>query len=310
MPRFSAFQSTHFTSEPSHQEKIYDEMVRLLGSGQNYTDDFDSLAMARIYAFAMAFGRVKYELERAGSQFSPDKALDLLPALEREYGLVPEQGATVSERRRDLAVAMRVARGARRTNVESVLAELFGSAFIKYITIPVANAVLSTSTPAARGVYDLPGTPRTIWRLTHAISLTFTPVAIELEIVAGDRVAPEPGRRVVIDSGDHGRVEAVTVATAAFVGPTLMSLTATFTKAHTAGTLLATGRHPNLASTKRRNLFLMSADAVRENKKRRKLHRNAHRLLRGVSVWAATDGSGPFKVGVGRLGITTIGTVT
>src|ERR1041384_5986352 len=164
MPRFSAFQSTHFTSEPSHQEKIYDEMVRLLGSGQNYTDDFDSFAMARVYAFAMAFGRVKYELERAGSQFRPDLALGLLPALGGERGLVPEQGASISERRRDLAVAMRVARGAKKTNVDSVLVELLAADFVKYITVPVGSAVLSASDPRTTGVYDPPGTPRTIWR--------------------------------------------------------------------------------------------------------------------------------------------------
>lgn len=306
MPRFSAFNSTHFTSESSHQEKIYDEMVKLLGNGQNYTDDFNSLAMARVYANAMAFGRLKYALERAGSQFRPSRVLELLPDLEREYGLIPEPGATIAQRRAELVVAAWIARGARRTNVESILAQLFGAGAVRYVTVALAQVAMTTGAPEARGVYARPGTPRLAFRLTTPIANTGIPLTVTAQLVAGDGVAPAVGSRVAVEPNSHARVEAVTVDAAALVGAAL-TLTATFTKPHSIGTVIATGRHPNLVTNKRHNVFVTSSVAARTNKTRRRLDRAAYRLLRAVSTWSTTDGSGPFKVGVGRIGVTTIG---
>lgn len=309
MPRPSAFNSTHFSSRKPHGDVMYREMVKLLGSGQNYTEEFDSLAMARVYANARAFGRCLYTIERAGSQFRPSRALELLPALEREYGLVPEPGAGIADRQAELAVAAWVARGARRSNVEAVLVELFGSAFLEYITVATANAAVSTATPASRGVYDKPGTQRSAFRILSAITTLGAPITVQATYVAGLKEAPSSGARFIVDPGDLGRVEAAAVASASLSGETL-TLTATFTRPHNAGVVMATGRHPHLTTSKRRNLFVFTSTATRDNATRRRLHRAAHKLLRGVSTWSITDGSGPFKVGVGRLGITTIGEVT
>jgi hypothetical protein len=312
LPKFSAFNpfgALRFSSRPSHGEKFYREIVKALGNGKNYTTDFNSLAMARVYAQSMAFGRCQYTLERAGSQFRPSRALELLPALEKEYGLVPDSTASIGERRAELAIAAWIARGGRRSNVEAILTELFGAAFVTYVTIPTANAVISPTNAATRGVYAAPGSPRAAFRTSVAVSRTGTTVTISAQLLAGTGAVPEPGSRVVIDPGDPGRVEAVSVISATLAGATL-SLTATFAHAHNAGVILATGRHPNLVSTKRRNLFLLSPAAVRDNANRRRLNKAAHRLVRAVSTWSMTDGSGPFRVGHGRLGITTIGIVT
>lgn len=312
MPKFSAFNpfgQLRFSGRPSHSEQIYKEIVAALGGGENYTDDFDSLAMARVYANAMAFGRLKYALERAGSQFRPTRVLELLPDLEREYGLVPEPGATIPQRRAELVVAAWIARGARRTNVEAVLAQLFGEGAVEYLTVALANVAMSLGAPENRGAYARPGTPRMAFRLNAAMVTTNAPVTVQATLVAGDGVAPAVGSRIVVDPADHGRVETVTVAAVTLTG-TLLTLTTTFTKAHVAGAVLATGRHPNIVTNKRHNLFVTSAASARENRMRRRLDRAAYRLLRGVSTWSITDGSGPFKVGVGRIGITTIGAVT
>lgn len=308
MPRPSAFNSTHFSSRKPHGEQIYREWGKSLGSGKNYTTDFNSLAMARVYAFAMALGRCKYALERAGSQFRPTRTLELLPALEAEYGLVPDPSSGINERRAELAVAAVIARGASRTNVESVFVALFSADFFSYFTVDVADAVTSTGAPESRGVYAKPGTPRTVWRTTAAIANTGIPVSIVCSLAAGDVVAPNEGSRLVIDPSDHGRVEAVTVTSASIVSGQL-HLTATFAKPHVAGVAVASGRHPNVTTSKRHNTFVMDTAAVRANKTRRRLNRAAARLVRGVSTWSATDGSGPFRVGEGRLDITTIGVV-
>lgn len=312
MPKFSAFNpygALRFSSRPSHGEKIFREMVRAVGGEQNYSTDFDGMAMARLYAFAMAFGRCKYALERTGSQFRPDRVLELLPALEKEYGIAPERNATLAQRRADLAAAAQIARGARYTNVVEVLTALLGDDFVSYLPTDVADAVVTTTMPQSRGVYDKPGTLRSVFRLTSHVSRINAAITVQAEFVTGAKAAPAPGARFVLDTGDPGRVEAVTVTAATLTGTTL-TLTATFTKPHSSGTVLATGRHPNLVGSKRHNLFVLTADGAPNNRARRRLHRAARRLLRETSTWAITDGTGPFKVGQGKLGLTTIGAVT
>jgi hypothetical protein len=309
MPRPSAFNSTHFSSRPSHQEKIYRELVKAYGSGDNFSDDWDSQFSARLYAFAMVLGRCLYEIERLGREHYPAKTQQNLTVLEREYGLAPAATDSVATRRAELTAAAWLPRGARRSNVEAVLTELFGEAFVQYVTVATADVQTSTATPASRGVYAKPGTQRSAFRIIGPITTLGAPVAVQATYVAGLKEAPSSGDRFIIDPSDLGRVEAAAVASASLAGETL-TLTATFTQPHNAGAVIATGRHPHLTTSKRHNLFVMAADDARTNNTRRRLHRAAHKLLRGVSTWSITDGSGPFKVGVGRLGITTIGEVT
>lgn len=306
MPRFSAFNSTRFTSRPSYEEQIYGEMVRSLGNGKNYSVDFDSLAAARLYANAMAFGRCKYEIERMGQQFLPSRALAGLPSLEREYGVIPEQGASINQRRAELVVAARIARGASRSNVEAVLTELFGADFVSYVTTRPVDAVVSPSAPADSGVYEKPGSPRGAFSILSAVTMTGIAVTVLCRLLAGNGQTLRIGARFVIDSGSYDRAEAVTVDSVALSGSDY-ALTAAFTKPHNRGTVLATGRHASQFTSKRQNLFLMSDSAAADAKKRRRLHRAAGRLLRGISTWSAADDSGPFTVGTGRLTITTIG---
>ncbi len=308
MPRPSAFNSSHFTSKPSYEEQIYGEMVKSLGSGKNYSDDWDSLVAARLYANAMAFGRCKYAIERMGQQFRPSRALENLPILEREYGVIPEQGAGINERRAEVVVAARIARGASRTNVEAVLTKLFGGDFVSYVTVPSASAVVSPATPTDSGVYDKPGSLRGAFEIIEPISRTGVAITVGCRLLAGSSQTLRIGARFVIDSGNYGRQEAVTIAAIVQLGA-VFTLTATFAKPHNVGTVFATGRHASQVTSKRSNLFVLSDTAATDAKKRRRLHRAARRLLRGISTWSASDDSGPFTVGGGILGVTTIGSV-
>lgn len=309
MPRFSAFNSTHFTSKPSYEEQIYGEMVKALGNGKNYSVDFNSLVAARLYANAMAFGRCKYAIERLGQQFRPTRALENLPLLEHEYGLIPEIGASVAARRAELVVAARLARGASRSNVETVMAELFGADFVAYITNPIAGSVVSPAAPTDSGVYDKPGTQRGAFELLNHVMMTNTPVTFTCRLLAGNGQSLLPGRRFVISSGDYSRQEAVAVESVALSGG-VYTVAATFKKAHVRGTILATGRHASQYTSKRENLFVLSAAAASDAQKRRRAHRLARRLLRAISTWSVADESGPFTVNGGRLGITAIGAVS
>lgn len=309
MPRPSAFNSTHFSSKPPHGEKFYREMVKALGSGANFSDDFNSVAMARVYANARALGRAKYAIERAANQFRPSRALELLPALEEEYGLVPVPNDSISTRRAELAVAAWIARGARRSNVTAMLSVLFGADFVRYITISAADAVQSPANPPDAGVYAPPGTARSAWRLLGPVTSITSPVTVQAVCVAGLKEAPYPESRFVVDTGSAGRRESVAVINASVSGET-MTLTAQFSRPHDTGTVLAFGRHPQVATSKRHNLFLLTPAAARDNNTRLRLARIAKRLLRAVSTWSVSDGSGPFRVGHGRLGYTTIGEIT
>lgn len=318
---FNAFGHLRFSSRPPHGEKIYRDTVRALGNGKNYSDDFDSLSMARIYANAMAYARAKYAAERAGSQFIPSRALELLPALEAEYGIIPEDGETITERRTTLAAFMRVARGARRDNVEAVMSELMGADFLAYVTVDKAVAVNSHADPSTVGVYKAPGTSKALFKISSAVSMVGTPVSVFYDpiVIPEGQLIPETppyvllvGERVIIDPGHHDRIEAVTV-TAVTIAP--RKFTATFTKPHDSGVVVASGRHPHLMSTKRHNLFVLSAAAMTSDKKRRKAHRIIRRLLRAISTWSIAEAltattAGPFKVNQGKLGRTPIGAIT
>jgi hypothetical protein len=309
MPVFSAFTpfgALRFSSRPSHGEQFYREMVKSLGSGANYSDDFDSLVAARLYAWAMALGRCKYEIERLGHQWDPRRALEGLPVLERELGIVPDRGATIAQRRAEVVVASRIARGGNRSNVEAVLGELFGADFVAYVTTPPADAVVWPENPPDTGVYDRPGSPRAVLQALDSVIHNHAPVDVRCELVAGEIGSVRAGRRFVIDSGNYARVEAVEIDSVSSAGGNIV-ITATFTRPHTKGVLLATGRQPNQATSRRHNLFVMSATAAADAKKRRRLHKAAHRLVRSISTWSVTDGSGPFLAGVSLPGITTIG---
>lgn len=277
-------------------------MVADLGGDANYSSDFDGPAMARVYANAMAFARVKNTLERASSQYRPTRVLELLPALEREYGIVPDPNATVSERRRELAAAARIARGASKVNIDAVLGELLGDDFVSYAPIPYDESVVTSTSPGADGIYRLPGTQRSVFRLLESVITTGAPATVAYEAVVGAKATLEVGDTFAIDAGVT-RSEIVEVEATGDDDGT-PTITATFTRAHQAGTLFATGRFPYLASTKRHNLVTLTESGSRSRRSRRRAERALKRLLRGVSTWSLIDGGKPFAVEAGAVGLT------
>lgn len=309
MPAFSAFTGfghLRFSSRPAHGQRMYEDMVRALGDGKNYSVDFNSLAAARLYANALMFARALNAAQRAGQQFRPSRALELLPALEKEYGITPEPDETIADRRPTVAALARVPRGARKDNVDAVMSELLGDDFIAYRPTPKTEAVLGPN----RGVYVKPGTPRSVFKTLGAITTLGTPTTVSYTPVSGALTRLYAGDRIIIDAGHHDRIEAITVTAA-----TTTTFTATFTKAHDEGVHVATGRHPYFVSTKRHNVFVLSSTAMRSARIRRKANRIIRRLLRGVSTWSLTEETspgvvGPFEIGVGQIDITHISEIT
>lgn len=316
MTRFSAFtrfgNGARFSSRPTHGERIYADLCANVGGEKNYSLDWGSLSQARLFASAMLVARVLYTVERAGSQFRPRKAYELLPALEFEYGISPERDGTVSERQNTLAAYARVSRGARRANVQAVLSELLGADFRGYVTVDKTAAVVSHATPTDVGIYKPAGTPRSGFQLLDSVPVLGSPRTIRYASVFGASSDPLVDELLVVDPADYDRIEVVRITAVDTVAKTF---TATFTKPHNAGVLGATGRHPYRMTSKRHNVVVLTSTALRSGRTRRIADRMLRRLLRGISTWSlseegSTPGStGPFKVGEGQLGFTTIGAV-
>lgn len=313
MPRFSAFtrfSHLRFSRRLAHGERFYRELIRNQGDGANYSSDPASLVAAENYALAMGLARARYTADRAGHQYEPHRAVEMLPSLEWEFGLVPLPTATIEERQHDVAVAAKVARGARLDNVTRVLRELLGDDFIAYLPTAKGAGVPSTTDPANAGTWEAPGSPKAVYQLTTAITLRGSPTIALVAFVAGQDLGFSVGQRVTLDIGDTGRSESVIVNLGGTGG-----FGATFTQAHAIGAQVVIGRAPNMSSTKRHNLVVLSAAAMHDAEKRRKTNRALHRLLRGTSTWSLAEPSGvgtagPFRVGHGTLGHTPIGTVS
>jgi len=133
MPKFSAFTGfshLRFSSRKSTAEKIYDDM--LSNQGGNFSTEFDSRNSGRIYFKALARARALQTLERAGQQYEPLQAVEMLPNLEHECGIVPLPTDSVHDRQIAVSAAMKIARGASTANV-------------------VRNPAWSISRPASKG---------------------------------------------------------------------------------------------------------------------------------------------------------------
>lgn len=299
---FSEFGDWGFIEDDPPSARIFEDMLRNYGGAENYSDDFDSVFQARVYAFAMAFGRAYGAATRAGNQFDPYNAVELLPCLEFEVGRTPEPGETIEERQRQVAALLKIPRGARSTNVEAVLGEALGEHFVAYLPTPKADAVHAPADPEDTGAFPMPGDDRAVYRLVDGCGIGTATLTVEH--VAGTGLL-SVGQVVVLDVADYGRMEAVAVE--AMLSPTQMTVTTTHP--HDPGQLFGNHRQPNQVSTRRHNAIKVTTEAALDPRLRRIAQRTAERLLRGVSTWSLIDDSGPFRVGQGLIGITPIGDV-
>lgn len=297
---FSPFGQWRFSGALAPALLIFNEFKRNLGV-DNYSDDDDSLVTAKLYALAIGLASALGTAERAGIQFRPDRALELLPVLEREVGRQPEPNETLTERRRIVAALLRISQGARASNIHSVLSTALGDGFLRYV--PSAASDPRPLVPTDSGSYAAPGTEKVSVRVTQHILVTGAETEVTYEVIQGSR-GLIAGDKIVINPGDHGRRETVAVSA---VGDG--TFTAEFVGVHTIGTVGIVGRFPSQTNTKRHNTFVLSTQAAISAKARKTANFFAARLLRGVSTWSVSDESGPFCVGVGRLGVTTIGAI-
>jgi hypothetical protein len=318
MPLLSRFTPCGFlalSSRPSHAETIFRAMVRSQGDAYASGGPHE----AKIYAQAMGLARVQYALERAGNQQFAERATDFFDILEAEHGLVPRVDDTMAERTAELSARMLLPGGAAQSNVERALTELLGDDFVAYRPTTTDEMVLYPEDIGDSPMnLQAPNVVRKRLVITDAISTGLgAPQQVayeETKTEAEDTALLAAEGDVLVVGPGTATEERVTVTAISTVGDDHL-LTATFEQPHPPDTLAITAPYPMWTSTKRHSLIVLTADAAADAETRRKVHDLMRRIARGVSTWeiAAESGpgeTGPFKVGEGLLGITTIGTIT
>lgn len=328
---FATFGMLAFSSKPTHAEGFYKAMVASLG-GQFATHE-GSREDAKLYADAMAFARARYALEHAGLQIFPSLVQELLPTREQEYGVIPNPTDTLQDRHRALAAAYLLPLGASRTAVEMVLRATLGDDFVAYRPTPKGEALIFPAAPGDQPQnLQLASVPRKLIKLTESVTIGLgVPQHVRYERFASNEVftpnnadfhALKIGDEVVIDPGNMDVAEVVEVQELSYefddfeAGPFYPTMKVTLNNAHAAGAPGTTAPWPFWRSSKRHNLVVLSSSAAADAESRRKADLVLGKVLRGVSTWdlagESAPGSGktgPFKVGVGQIGVTTIGTI-
>lgn len=287
---FSAFarfgNGFRFSGKQPVGQTIYESLRD--GMGAAYEEDFDGRQQARLFAQAMCLSAAQYEVERAGNQQNPLTADELLPALERDYQVVPRYTDTKNERRRVLDARRKVTRGSRAEAVEDALRTLLGDAFIAYEPTPAADAVVWPATMDEVGVFARAGAQKKVFRLNAPVVTTGVAKTVSYTSIGGTD-APLAGEFYTVDPDSRCPSIEKILLTAA----TPTTITAVFTKAHRIGAVAARP-HPLIVSTKRYNRIVVTLAAATDPETRRKIAAQMRRQLRGVSRWCIVSDEGTF----------------
>lgn len=318
------------SSAPSHAERFYAAMVGSMTGADGQTAFAvtpGSHMEAWCYATAMGLARERYALEHAGHEIEPSCVTESIEKREGEYGAIPADGDNLATRRGVLVARKLLPSGCAQTNVDSALSELLGADFLAYIPTALGTEVNAPATIAAAPMNlqraDLPnvllrtidglsgGVPGVLTVRFDALDTSTSTVVESATTVTSLRAAV--GDKIVVGANAPDTAEVVTVS-AVGISSGYRTFTATFTKAHEPGSVCVIGDWPYWHSTKRTSLVVLSETAAADAEQRRKVDDQLARMAREVSRWQIAGGSGgvagPFKVGVGLIGITPIGTIT
>lgn len=312
---FTPFGSLMFSYRPSRAHAIYDAMIRNLGGAFDTTPG--THVEASVYARARSIARARNAVDRANNQYDGAKAIEMLPGLERDYGIVPKETDTLLTRQQNVAAAQILSRGgATYQGLYNALLALLGSSFLA-LRAPASGDVHLSSSPSPVGNFTNPALP--IQQLVFP-----DPIAPGSNVVARYQnadptqapVSLQAGAGLIVDPGNSGRIEAITIGSVG-VG----TITATFANGHDVGTLASTQNFANWWSTQRTLLVIVAADGTATDPtKVGQINRFMDRACRGVTQWAIAIGNttgphqvgttGPFVIGGSGLGTTTLGSIS
>lgn len=313
MPKFSLF--TPLGHLKLSRETPLGEQFFEVGKASLGEKSFDLTRGERMFAwlYAKAMGRAtaKLLLDRAREQWNPNKVYEGLGVYEIDHGIVPHAEQGIAERRAEAAWRRKLLLTPNRTNVENELDERTEGAFLALFPTAKGDAV---SYPTNMG-----DSPMVLSRQTDRRAIAKTMKAVSSGVGVG--CGYEAWSTSVPHELRTGDVAVLGVGTANEERVTITSADAndivfTCTKPHSKGEMIVLGHWPYWTSTKRRSLVVLTAEGAESAKTRRRAHEVLERNARGTSIWdvggANEDGltAGPFKVGVGKLGVTPIGEFT
>lgn len=308
---FSAFHRfpRRFSGADPIAKRIYLALRDGLGPAFDQTFDNNPI-QARLYAQAMTLARAARLVERTKNQAIAKRATDLLPALEALYGLRPLPSDTEHQRRQRLHVRMMVPRGATRSAIGALLAEIVGDDLIEWFFPPLEELVRFPDTAAEAatvGNYVPPGTTARLLRTADSVFPSGSPQVVPVTdlkpLLSGE---PLKGMSCIIDPAHKVRREATTIQEWTTSGDAVTSITAVFAKVHDPGVLITTQYFPTWRSNGQEHRFSLAPETARETATRNVLDEELDRVMKSTATWDITE-PGVFTVGEGLLGITPLG---
>ena len=280
-------------------QKAYNALVSAYNGTGHGQDQFSMTPgghiEATVYAKAYAIARAKGALFRAGNQRFGSLAYDLLPSLERDYGVLPGANDTIPVRQANVAAAMLLPNGALPWNVAAQLRAVFGSDFVGYY--PAAQLGDTTVVPASPETsVQVNALPQSVvpkwlrlidpvvqtgraWTVSYQNLDTTVPPVLAL---VGDSVMVQGENSVL---GERVTVTKVGTYTTP-AGVVQNTFTAVFQNAHDAGASVTTMNWPVQWSATRSGLIAVLAGSIGNIVKRTKAHAVMAKVDRGVSQWA------------------------
>lgn len=313
---FAPFGLLQFGDVESPAERMHRSMLATVSKA--FSVEEGTHVEASAYARALAFASARATLRHAFEQRRPMRAVEMLRALERLYGLSPLPSDTQDARRRAVASRKRISRGSRSESIRNALLTLLGDDFIDLYVVDVGAAPYATfvadhtypSAPANVGAWDAPDTFAKFFRLLEPIVIVGAPVTFEYENVLGDGQEIGVGERLAVQPENDLLAEAVTITA---VASSPLRATATFTKAHDEGAIVRS-HAPYWASWRRHFTVIVSAAVAADEGTRSRIDALMERLVRATTTWSIAEESapstiGPFNLGSSRLGCVPLGTL-
>lgn len=265
---------------------------------------------ASAYARAIAIATSRAILRHGRDQKHATRAVEMLPALERAYGLIPQAGQSDEDRRNAVAARMLLTRGNRREAIESALTSLLGANFVALRVVKPAELAVWPSSPGNYGTFEAPSRAQKTFVLTSAIAVTGSPVSFSYaHIGADDGTRVLAGERYTFELENPFESESVVISAAV---PASKTATATFVRAKDNGASVCSYA-PILTSNQRTLIVALKSSAARDPVVRRKVDDLLRRMARASTRWAIVEETtslhaGPWVLGTSRLGVTPIGT--
>lgn len=288
---FSPFGVLSFSSETSPCEKIYDSLGESMGPAFQ-----GPIEGARTYARAMCLGVSQLQIEAAGAQDDPAQCSYLLPALEKDYRVVPPSGATEADRRVALGIAADASQGGAQDVIIAGLTALLGDGFVHARPSYDNDAEEIENSPATPDLLPVASAP--IRRLTIAETIWPGAQTVNYTIDYGDGNVLKAGDVVRVAHGKPNLAESVTVTHA-----TATTFTATFAKTHEAGEVGLTGPYSDWTSNRRSWLVVVTADTLADYDAVTKINEYMSKTLPTVSTWCICTESDPVAHEVGGFSV-------